>query len=83
MTNHIPSISVVIPTSGRPHLVKRAVQSALAQTFEATEVIVVVDGRDEATVEVLKRVDDARLRIKVLPRNVGSGGARNVGVEEA
>jgi glycosyltransferase involved in cell wall biosynthesis len=59
------------------------VRSALAQTFEATEVIVVVDGPDEATVQALHHVNDARLQVKVLPRNVGAGGARNAGVEEA
>ena len=41
-----PLISVVIPTINRPDLVCRAVRSALSQTFESIEVIVVVDGPD-------------------------------------
>ncbi len=42
-----PLVSVVIPTHRRPLLVKRAVQSALAQTISCLEVIVVIDGPDE------------------------------------
>ena len=64
-------------------MVTRAVHSALAQTFDATEVIVVVDGPDDATIQVLHEVDDRRLRVKVLSRRRGPGGARNAGVDEA
>ncbi len=78
-----PLVSVVIPTRNRPHLVGRAVRSALAQTLDAIEVIVVVDGPDEATLQALRQIDDARLRVKTLPRNLGPGEARNAGVGEA
>jgi len=78
-----PSVSAVIPTVNRPHLVGRAVRSALAQTLDEIEVIVVVDGPDEATVQALRHIHDARLRVKTLPLNLGPGGARNAGVSEA
>jgi len=78
-----PIVSVIIPTFKRPHLVKRAVRSALSQTLSAIEVIVVVDGPDDETFEELNQFEDSRLRVNVLPRNVGSGGARNVGIKEA
>jgi GT2 family glycosyltransferase len=44
----MPLVTVVIPTINRPHLVQRAVQSALDQTLTDIEVIVVVDGPDDA-----------------------------------
>ncbi|MEV6300549.1 glycosyltransferase family 2 protein [Actinoplanes sp. NPDC051861] len=77
-------VSVVIPTCNRPHLATRAVRSALAQTHPVHEVIVVVDGPDDATVEALAAIGDARVRPIVLPerrraphaRNVGAGAAR-------
>jgi glycosyltransferase involved in cell wall biosynthesis len=76
-------VSVVIPTRNRPQLVTRAVKSALSQTYNPIEVIVVVDGPDEVTVRALSQVDDARLRTVALPTNVGPADARNVGVDEA
>lgn len=78
-----PLVSVVIPTRNRPHLVTRAVRSAVAQTLDAIEVIVIIDGPDEETLKVLLQVDDSRLRVKMLPSHLGSGGARNIGVNEA
>ncbi len=78
-----PLISTVIPTRNRSVLVKRAVQSALVQTFKEVEVIVVIDGPDEATLVVLSEIDDPRLRVIELPVSRGASGARNAGVSEA
>ena len=76
-------VSIIIPTRNRPHLVLRAVQSALNQTYPHLEVIVVVDGPDPATNDVLNAVVDRRLRVVVLDRSVGGSEARNKGVHHA
>jgi glycosyltransferase involved in cell wall biosynthesis len=76
-------ISVVIPSLNRPQLVSEAVKSALAQTMESIEVIVIIDGPDPATILALNQIEDARLRVIQLPTNIGPAGARNMGVKEA
>ena len=76
-------VSVVIPSLNRPKIVTKAVNSALAQTLKSIEVIVVVDGPDEATVSELKKIDDPRLKVKSLAQNVGCADSRNEGVAEA
>ena len=78
-----PKISVIIPTAGRPDLVTRAVNSALGQSFNEIEVIVVVDGYNQDTVAALSCIADPRLRILQNPSCLGPGGARNRGAEEA
>jgi len=78
-----PLISVVIPTINRPQLVTGAVESALCQTLREIEVIVVVDGPDDATRRVLQAIDDPRLRVLPLPENVGLGEARRTGTDAA
>src|SRR5208282_582118 len=60
----------------RPQLVTGAVDSVLRQSLRDIEVIVVIDGPDEATQRVLQTIDDPRLRILPLPENVGLGEAR-------
>ncbi len=81
-TSHA-TVSVVIPTRNRAALVRRAVESVLAQTYKDFEVIVVVDGPDEATETILAAVTDPRLRVKVHAASVGGAQARNAGVEAA
>ena len=78
-----PDVSVVIPTYDRPDLVTRAVRSALTQTLDSIEVIVVVDGPNEATVAALDAIGDPRLRVVVLPEQGGAPNARNTGIREA
>lgn len=83
MNQEHPLVSVIIPTVHRPQLVTRAVQSVLSQTLRAIELIVVVDGPDEATRDALRHIHDARLRVIELPTNGGVSAARNAGVDEA
>jgi glycosyltransferase involved in cell wall biosynthesis len=78
-----PRVSVVVPTIGRPHLVTRAIRSALAQTLQPVEVIVVVDGPDEATVRAVEPLAGDAVRIVALPERVGLGGARNTAIARA
>ena len=78
-----PLVSVVIPTRDRPYLVARAVHSALTQSLHKIEVIVVVDGPDDATLQVLNQIDDPRLEVCTLSRHLGPSDARNAGVRAA
>jgi glycosyltransferase involved in cell wall biosynthesis len=78
-----PLVSAIIPTRNRAVIVKRSVQSALAQTLKQIEVIVVIDGPDEATQVVLAEIDDPRLRVIELPISGGAPEARNSGVYHA
>lgn len=75
------TVSVVIPSRDRPQLVGGAVRSALQQSLPGVEVVVVVDGPDPETEDVLRRIDDPRLRYEVLPAPSGAAAARNAGVE--
>jgi glycosyltransferase involved in cell wall biosynthesis len=76
-------VSVVIPTFNRPNLVVRAVRSALMQSLEAIEVVVVIDGPDEATLQVLENIGDPRLKVRILSQHSGAPDTRNAGVAEA
>jgi glycosyltransferase involved in cell wall biosynthesis len=78
-----PLVTAVIPTRNRPDLVTRAVRSALAQTHQHLEIVVVIDGPDGPTVEALSAIDDPNFRYVELQKSVGGSEARNVGVREA
>ena len=74
-------VSVVIPVFNRAKLVVRAIDSVLAQSVKACEIIVVDDGSKDETPQVLKAYGD---RIIVLEQeNRGVSAARNRGIKEA
>ena len=75
------SISVVIPTYNRAGLLRRAVDSALAQTVAPLEILIVDDGSTDDTAAVC-RAWGAPVRYLAIP-NGGVAKARNVGIAEA
>jgi glycosyltransferase involved in cell wall biosynthesis len=75
------SVSVVIPTYNRAREVSAAIDSALAQTRPALEVIVVDDGSTDETMEVLARYGET-IRV-VRQANQGVSAARNAGIAAA
>lgn len=83
MTSSQEMVTVVIPTRNRPDMVTRAVESALAQSYAALEVIVIIDGPDPETEARLAAIVDPRLVVLPLQKNRGAAGARNLGVERA
>jgi len=79
----VPQVSVVIPTKGRPVLVRRAVDSVLNQTLRDIELIVIVDGPDPETEATLAEIGDTRVKIIVNPQSSGASLARNIGADAA
>ncbi|MEW5847169.1 MAG: glycosyltransferase [Myxococcota bacterium] len=78
-----PDVSVVVPTYGRPALLRACVQSVLGQqTRHAVEVVVVDDGGTPRARDTLADITDPRLRI-LEQRNGGPARARNHGLREA
>lgn len=79
----MPRVSVVIPTCNRPELLKRAIRSVLAQTYQDFEIIVVDDGMKERAKDAALGFADPRIRYIQNDVSLGGGGTRNRGVDEA
>lgn len=75
------SISVVVPTYNRGHLIARAIDSCLGQLEDRDELIVIDDGSTDDTQRVVAEYGD-RIRYIRTP-NQGAGAARNRGIREA
>lgn len=75
-----PVLSIIIPTHNRPHLVGRAVKSALAQTIEKDFEVIVVD---DASIQPPDLPNDNRVRLIRLSEPRGGAAARNMGTDAA
>lgn len=77
----IPLISIVIATHNRAQFLGQAIRSALDQTVQGTEILVVDDGSTDSTPRVLRQFSD---RISVIRQpNQGRSAARNTGVQQS
>lgn len=74
-----PEVTIAIPTRDRNELLRRAVRSALAQTVEQIEVIVVDDG----SVDPVVLDPDLRVTVVRLDASRGVCAARNVALARA
>ena len=80
----MPRVSIIVPTHDRPQMLKEAVESALAQTFQDFEIVIVLNGASVEAAAMARRLE-ASAKIKVVEmqdstlaasRNVGLGFAR-------
>jgi glycosyltransferase involved in cell wall biosynthesis len=79
-----PSVTVVIPTRGRPELLARALRSIYAQRYDADiECLVVLDGSDAGDPPGPPEGSRRSLRVIRNARKPGLAGARNAGILEA
>jgi glycosyltransferase involved in cell wall biosynthesis len=78
-----PTISIVLPTWNRAHLVGRAIGSVLNQTFKDWELIVVDDGSTDDTAQIVQSCRGGRIRYIQRDRNYGLQAARNTGIRAA
>lgn len=80
-----PLLSVVIPVHNVAAYIDRNLQSITTQTYAHLEVIIVDDGSQDQTGQIVDRWAEADKRLKVihLDRNHGISRARNVGLTHA
>lgn len=79
----MPKISVIIPTYNRTHLLGRAIQSVLRQTYQDFEIIIIDDASTDGTEKLVKDFNDNRIIFLRLEKNRGGSAARNTGIKNS
>ena len=76
-----PTISVVMPTYNRGYIIRRAIDSVIAQTCNDWEMVIVDDGSNDDTKEIIASYGDSRIVYQRQdPAKKGAAAARNLGI---
>lgn len=84
MKQRKPLVSTIIPTKNRAGLLRRSLQSVVAQTYNPIEIIVVDDGSTDSTEEVVREFEQHNEVIYLKnEQSLGAPETRNRGIKEA
>lgn len=74
--------SVVVPLYNKAANIKQTLESVLDQTYTDFEIVVVNDGSSDDSPEIVRSINDPRIRL-INQTNAGVSAARNKGIAEA
>lgn len=77
-----PLISIVIPLYNKEQQIGATIESVLRQTYRNFEIIVINDGSTDRSLDVVRNIQDSRIRI-FSQSNGGVSVARNHGIEKS
>jgi glycosyltransferase involved in cell wall biosynthesis len=77
LSSRAPSVSILVPTYNSERWILEALESAVAQSYEDTEIIVSDNASTDATVELVHSLKDERLRVHIRDDNIGLVGNHN------
>lgn len=77
-----PLISVIIPAFNSEKTIQQTIDSVLNQTWRNLELIVINDGSQDSTLDIVARIKDPRLKV-LSYSNAGVSVSRNRGISQA
>ena len=78
----MPKISVIIPVYNGENTIRLTIESVLKQTYSEFELIVINDGSQDSTLEIISKINDSRVKIFSF-KNAGGNVSRNRGLNYA
>lgn len=78
----VPKVSIIIPTYNSEKTIEETISSIQQQSFTNWELIIIDDGSQDDTVDVIKNIAEPRIKLFVY-ENGGVGVARNRGIAQA
>lgn len=80
----MPFVSLIIPVYNAEKYLRRCLDSALSQTYQDMEIIVINDGSIDASLAICREYENADRRFRVIDKeNTGVSDSRNRAIREA
>lgn len=78
-----PKVSIIMPTYNRANYIVETINSIQQQTYQNWELIIVDDGSDDDTEEIIAQLKDERIQFYKAGRIAINGKIKNFGVKKA
>ena len=78
----MPTISAIIPVYNGEKTIRETIESVLNQTWCDFELIVINDGSEDSTLDIISTISDSRIKVFSYP-NAGLAASRNRGIFHA
>ncbi len=79
----MPEVSIITPCYNSALFLKETTESVINQTFTDWEWIITDDKSSDNSVEIIKEINDPRIKLIIAKKNGGAGHARNLSLEKA
>ena len=79
----MPEVSIITPCYNSSKFLQQTIDSVLNQTFTDLEWLITDDKSTDNSVEIIRKVNDERIKLTVAEKNGGAGHARNLSLEKA
>ena len=79
----MPEVSIITPCYNSSKFLQQTIDSVLNQTFTDWEWLITDDKSTDNSVEIIRKVNDERIKLTVAEKNGGAGHARNLSLEKA
>jgi glycosyltransferase involved in cell wall biosynthesis len=76
-------VTVIIPAYDAAQTIGRAIESVIAQIFPDFELLIIDDGSQDKTADLVLSIQDLRIKLLRHAFNQGAGSARNTGIRLA
>lgn len=76
-------VSIITPCYNASKFLDTTIGCVLSQTYENWEWLITDDGSTDGSLEILKKLNDERIIVLEIKKNVGAGGARNESLKNA
>jgi glycosyltransferase involved in cell wall biosynthesis len=78
-----PLVTVIMPFYDEEKYIEKSVSCIIDQTYKNLEILLIDDASSDNSLEKVKKINDNRIKIISLEKNIGRAAARNIGIEEA
>lgn len=78
-----PKVSIIMPAYNAQEFIEQAIDSALKQTEENIEIVIVDDCSTDSTVDIIQSFSDKRIKFFLNDHNQGASYSRNRALNEA